>query len=122
VTELRKEVSSHYRHRFMAYVYQVNFDIKFEQMEQLEIGAPLERVLGYLRVLLPSQFGFITVRAMYSLDIPNNTHLIFQSVWDTWDDVASHRKSGLLEDKILKEFEPHVTSGKLVSHIYEEVP
>ena len=106
----------------MAYIYQVTFDIKPEQMEQLEIGAPLERVLGYLRTLLPSQIGFITARAMYSLDVPNTTHLIIQSVWDTWDDVSSHRRSSLLEDKILKEFEPHVPLEKLVSHVYEEVP
>lgn len=105
----------------MAYVYQVTFDIKPDQMGQLEIGASLERVLGYLRTLLPSQLGFITARAMYSLDAPHTTHLIFQSVWDTWDDISAHRNSSLLEDKILTEFEPHVPLENLVSHVYEEV-
>jgi len=106
----------------MAYIYQVHFDIELDQMNQLEIGASLERVLGYLRTLLPSQMGFITARAIYSLDIPDKTHLIFQSVWETWDDIDAHRHSSLLEDKILTEFEPHVPLDDLVSHVYEEVP
>ncbi|MGD2078882.1 MAG: hypothetical protein PVH18_10890 [Chloroflexota bacterium] len=106
----------------MAYIYQVYFDIEPEQMNQLEIGASLERVLGYLRTLLPSQMGFISARAIYSLDIPEKTHLIFQSIWDTWDDIDAHRNSSLLENKILAEFEPHVPLENLVAHIYEEVP
>lgn len=105
----------------MAYVYQVTFEITPEKMNQLEIGQSLERVLGYLRTLLPSQMGFITSRAMYSLDFPKRTHLVFQSVWETWDDVTAHRDSSLLEDKILKEFEPHVPLEDLSSHLYEEV-
>lgn len=106
----------------MAYIYQVSFNVGLEQMNQLEIGASLERVLGYLRTLLPSQLGYISARAMYSLDITDKTHLIFQSVWETWSDVSTHRKSSLLEDKILSEFEPHVPLENLVSHLYEEVP
>lgn len=106
----------------MAYIYQVYFDIEREQMNQLEIGASLERVLGYLRTLLPSQMGFISARAMYSLDIPEKTHLVFQSIWETWDDIDAHRNSSLLENKILVEFEPHVPIENLVAHIYEEVP
>jgi hypothetical protein len=106
----------------MAYIYQVYFDIEPEQMNQLEIGASLERVLGYLRTLLPSQMGFISARAMYSLDIPEKTHLVFQSIWETWDDIDAHRHSSLLENKILVEFEPHVPLENLVAHIYEEVP
>lgn len=106
----------------MAYIYQVHFVIEPEQMDQLEIGASLERVLGYLRTLLPSQVGYITARAMYSLDIPDETRLIFQSIWESWEDVSAHRGSSLLEDKILVEFEPHVPLEEMVSHIYEEVP
>ena len=106
----------------MTYIYQVYFDIEPEQMNQLEIGASLERVLGYLRTLLPSQIGFISARAMYSLDIPEKTHLVFQSIWETWDDIDAHRHSSLLENKILDEFEPHVPLENLVAHVYEEVP
>ncbi|MFN2136199.1 MAG: hypothetical protein ACK2UK_09610 [Candidatus Promineifilaceae bacterium] len=105
----------------MAYVYQVHFDIEPEQMNQLEIGASLERVLGYLRTLLPSQMGFISARAMYSLDIPEHTHLVFQSTWDTWEDIDEHRHSALLEKKILVEFQPHVPLEALAAHVYEEV-
>jgi hypothetical protein len=106
----------------MAYIYQVTFKIEPQQMDELTMGHSLERVLGYLRTLLPSQMGFITSRAMYSLDFADKTHLIFQSVWETWDDVTAHRDSSLLEDKILKEFEPHVPLEDLNIHIYEEVP
>jgi hypothetical protein len=48
--------------------YQIGFDIRPEQMSELEIGASLERALGYLRILLPGETGHITSRAMYSLD------------------------------------------------------
>ncbi len=52
----------------MAYIYEVSFDIRSNQLSQLDIGAPLERVVGYLRTLLPSEPGYVTSRAMYSLD------------------------------------------------------
>jgi hypothetical protein len=106
----------------MAYIYQINFDITPDQMNQLEIGGSLERVLGYLRTLLPSQMGFISARGMYSLDIPDKTQLIFQSIWETWEDIDAHRHSSLLENKILVEFEPHVPLENLNAHIYEDVP
>jgi hypothetical protein len=105
----------------MAYIYQVRFDIDPDQMNQLEIGASLERVLAYLRALLPSQMGYISAQAMFSLNIPDRTQLIFQSIWETWDDIDAHRHSSLLEDKILVEFEPHVPLEDLTSQIYEEV-
>ena len=105
----------------MAYIYQVSFDIQPEQMNQLEIGGSLERVLGYLRTLLPSENGFITARSMYSLDEPNHTHLIFQSIWEYWDDLEMHRQSALAEDKVLAEFQPHVSLEDLTTHIFEEV-
>lgn len=105
----------------MAFIYQVTFTIAPDQMDQLAIGQALERTLGYLRTLLPNERGFITSRAMYSLDYPGRTHLIFQSVWNSWEDVMTHRESELLEDKILLEFRPHVHLEDLSAHIYEEV-
>jgi hypothetical protein len=105
----------------MAYTYQVSFEINHEQMEQLRIGATLEKILGYLRTLLPNEPGFITARAMYSLDTPGKTHLIVQSTWDQWEDLQTHQNSGLAEQKVLSEFEPHVTLEDLAGHIYEEV-
>jgi hypothetical protein len=105
----------------MAYFYQVTFDIQPDQMSQLEIGASLERALGYLRTLLPNEPGYVTSRSMYSLDIPDKTHLVVESMWETWDDLESHRHSSLVEDKVLAEFGPHVSPKDLSVHIYEEV-
>jgi hypothetical protein len=105
----------------MAYIYQVGFDIKPEQMNQLEIGSSLERVLGYLRALLPSSPGFISVRAMNSLDIKSHTHLMVESLWEMWEDLLAHRQSALAEDKVFTEFSPHVDLQDLQVHIYSEV-
>ncbi|MCB2178285.1 hypothetical protein KQH61_00040 [bacterium] len=106
----------------MAYTYQVSFEIEHEQMEKLHIGAALERVLGYLRTLLPNEIGYITARALYSLDIPGKTHLMVLSTWDEWGDLQAHQQSGLAEQKVLSEFEPHVALEDLRVHVYEEVP
>jgi hypothetical protein len=105
----------------MAYVYQVSFDIRPDQMSELEIGASLERVLGYLRTLLPAEVGFVTSRAMYSVDSAERTHLVFESVWETWDNLDEHRQSSLAEDKVLVEFKPHVALEDLSAHVYQEV-
>jgi len=105
----------------MAYIYQVSFSIEAEQMDQLEIGGSLERVLGYLRTLLPSQSGYISARAMYSLEQAGKTDLVFQSVWDNWTDLNTHRHSSLAEDKVLSEFQPHVSLEDLTSTVFEEV-
>ena len=106
----------------MAYIYQVSFEIEHNQMEQLRIGANLEEVLGYLRTLLPNMPGFITARAMFSIDIPAKTHLLIQSIWEEWEDLENHRKSNLAEQRILASFEPHVSVEDLAVHIFEEVP
>jgi hypothetical protein len=106
----------------MAYTYQVSFEIEHEQIEQLRIGATLEKILGYLRTLLPNQAGYISARAMYSIDMPGKTHLLVQSIWDEWEDLQAHQESGLAEKKVLSEFEPHVALEDLSVHIYEEVP
>ncbi len=106
----------------MAYLYQVSFNISLKQMDELTVGAALERVLGYLRALLPSEPGFISARALYSLDIADRTHLIFQSLWDRWEDIDTHQRSELLENKVLNEFQPHVELADLNCHVYEEIP
>ena len=105
----------------MAYIYRIDFEILPEQMSQLEIGSSLERTLGYLRTLLPSQTGFITARAMHALNGDEHTHLAFESEWEMWEDLQAHRESSLSEDKVLKEFEPHVKLEDLTVRIYEEV-
>lgn len=105
----------------MAYIYQVSFDIRPDQMDELAIGASLERVLGYLRTLLPGERGSVTTRAMFSVDAPDSTHLVFESVWEAWEDLEAHRQSSLAEEKVLTEFDPHVSRENLVVRVYEEV-
>ena len=107
----------------MAFIYSVSFDIGPDKMDELRIGASLERTLGYLRTLLPSGTGFITARAMYALDPDQDGEiaLIFQSVWDRWEDLKAHQGSSLAEDRILREFAPHVQLQDLRVRIYEEV-
>jgi heme-degrading monooxygenase HmoA len=105
----------------MAYMYSVRFNIGPDMMDELEIGAALERVLGYLRALLPGEPGFTTVRALHSVDSEKGVAVLVESVWQTWDDLVGHRESSLSEDKVLKEFEPHVEIGDLDVRVYEEV-
>jgi hypothetical protein len=73
--------------------------------------------------LLPSETGFLTARAMYTLepDDEGEIHLIFQSVWDRWEDLHAHQESSLAEDKVLREFAPHIELEDLRVRIYEEV-
>jgi hypothetical protein len=107
----------------MAYIYSISFDIGPDKMDQLQVGASLERTLGYLRTLLPSSPGFITARAMYAINPNENGEidLVFESVWDQWEDLEAHQESSLAEDKVLREFEPHVELEDLLVRIYEEV-
>ena len=42
----------------MAYTYEISFHIASRQMDELSIGHALERGLGYLKTLLPSEPGF----------------------------------------------------------------
>jgi hypothetical protein len=107
----------------MAYIYSISFDIGPDKMDELQIGASLERTLGFLRTLLPSEIGFITARAMYAMNLDENGEidLIFQSVWDRWEDLQAHKESSLAEDKVLREFAPHVELEDLRVRIYEEV-
>jgi len=105
----------------MAYTYILRFHIKPEQMSELEIGSSLERVLGYLRTLLPSQDGFITSRALYSLDQEDRVELLFESVWNNWENIQAHRDSALSEEKILLEFGQHINRDDLNISLFEEV-
>lgn len=105
----------------MSYINQISFYIDNDKMSELEIGSSLERVLGYMRTLLPSQEGYIATRAMHTLPGDDRIHLIFESVWDTWEDFQNHLKSNLDEKKILSEFEPHVKLADLTTRIYTDI-
>lgn len=105
----------------MAYVYQVSFDIKPDQLSDLEIGSALEAALSSLRALLPDQTGYVSSRAMHSIDRDNTTHIVFQSVWNDWDEFQQHIESAIAEDRVIKEFKPHLSFDNLTTHQFEEV-
>jgi quinol monooxygenase YgiN len=105
----------------MAYIYQVGFDVRPDQMSDLEIGASIERVLGFLLTLLPNEEGYITARAMHSIDNGEAVTLVVESVWDNWEEFERHAKSATVEDKVLLEFDPHIDRGSLRRRIYEEI-
>jgi len=105
----------------MAYFYQITFDIHIDDMNELQIGGSLERTLGYLRALLPSEPGYLTIRVARSVKVGERVHLLVESEWETWQDLEQHRASSLAEDKVLKEFEPHVELEDLTIRVFEEV-
>jgi len=105
----------------MAYIYNINFDIRSDQMAELRIGGSLERVLGYLRTLLPGEPGYITSRALYSLTNNNGTHILIMSEWQTWEDLQQHKDSNFMEQKILKEFSPHIHLEHLNVQTFGEI-
>ncbi len=106
----------------MAYIYYITFNIDHADFGALSIGQGLQRSLGYLRALLPNEPGYISSRAMYSISDAQKTHLIFESVWETWDDIQLHRsQSKLDEEHLLHEFKLKVKLLDLEASIYEEV-
>jgi hypothetical protein len=105
----------------MPYVYEVSFDIAPDEMGELEVGSSLGRVLGYLRVLLPNEHGFVTSRALYSIDDPEKTRVVLRSEWGSWEALAAHRQSELLEAKVLQEFDKHVPAEAMTTRIYADV-
>lgn len=107
----------------MAYIYQIEFEIPKDKMGLLEIGSALEKALGYLKTLLPSESGFISARAMHSLNGNQHTLVVFQSEWDYWKDLDQHIHTSYLdEDKLLTHFQPHVKLEDLKTYIFEEIP
>ena len=105
----------------MAYFYEVSFNLEPEQLADLKIGKSLEKVIGYLRVLLPNQPGFVSANGMQEVNPQGKPNLVFFSEWETWEDLETHRQSSLVEDKILLEFDPHIQSEHLVKRIYREI-
>ena len=90
-------------------------------MELLSIGASVERTIGYLKILLPGEYGFISARGMRSIDKSDKTQVIFETVWDRWEDFENHCKSNVVEEKVLAEFDPYISMDMIRTHIFEEV-
>ena len=105
----------------MPYVYEVSFEVTPDQMNQLEIGQSLERLVGYMKVRLPVQPGFVFADAWYSVDDPAKTRVVTRSEWSDWRDVKEHRDSNMLEDHVFEEFNPHVKPGDITIRTYAEV-
>lgn len=105
----------------MAYFYEVSFDLQKDEIDELAMGHSLQRALGFLKVNLPGQTGHVTSSAMYSVDDPEKTRIVFMSEWNTWEDVVNHCKSTLFEDKVLTEFGPQITPDRLAHRFYAEV-
>lgn len=106
----------------MPYIYQTTFDILEKDLNELQIGHDVQLSLSYLKAFLPNEPGFINARAMYSLTHEENIHLIFESSWEDWATLESHReKSPFAEEKMISRFEMKVTPINLATHIYEEI-
>lgn len=104
----------------MAYTYHVEFTIQ-NGASELRIGSALEKVIGFLRTMLPNEPGFIQARGMRSIDIEGSTHVVIQSTWDLWEDLQRHRDSGLAEREVLCEFGQGIDPDALTVHMYDEV-
>jgi hypothetical protein len=102
------------------YIYEVSFDLDPDKVTELDIGQSLERVIGYLKIRLPVERGFVFADAVYSVDDPTRTRVVMRSEWSDWSDVRAHRNSSLLEDRVLEEFE-HLTPDEVSIRTYAEV-
>jgi hypothetical protein len=105
----------------MPYLYEVSFDIRNDQMSELEIGESLDELVGYLKARLPSERGFVLADAWYSVDDPEKTHVVARSEWSDWSDVEQHRASSILEDHAFEQFDPYIKTSDVTIRTYAEV-
>ncbi|MCB9453035.1 MAG: hypothetical protein H6672_16485 [Anaerolineaceae bacterium] len=105
----------------MAYILQVGFEIPIDKISDLELGASLERVLGFLRTTLPNEDGFLTSRAMRAVEATHRVHVIVETTWENWEAIQKHRQAGMAEDKVLREFGTHISQNHLVVRTYQEI-
>lgn len=106
----------------MPYVYEVSFDVPREKMTELEIGRSLEKLVGYMKVRLPAQRGFVVADAFYSVDDAEKVRVVTRSEWSDWTDVVLHRSSSaVVEDQVFEQFDPHVKPEDLTIRTYAEV-
>jgi hypothetical protein len=106
----------------MPYVYEVSFEVPREKMTELEIGQSLEKLVGYMKIRLPAQRGFVYSDAFYSVDEPSVLHVVMRSHWSDWTDVLNHRESSaLVEDQVFEQFEPHIKPEDIRIRCYAEV-
>ena len=105
----------------MPYVYHTVFDMDPSQMSQLEVGAEIEIIAATLRSIMPGDHGHIHSRTMYSLDRPDRVHVIFESLWEDWDDLVAHREGEHDEYTYVTRWAPQTVTGPVTTHVYGEV-
>ena len=49
----------------MSYLYEVSFNVDPKVLSKEELSIPLEKVLGYMKTLFPSQKGWMDARAFF---------------------------------------------------------
>ena len=103
------------------YVYEVSFDLPNDKLTELEIGQSLERLIGFMKVRLPAQRGFVFADAVYSVDDSKKIRVVMRSEWSDWTDVQKHRKATVVEDHVFEEFDPHVDRDAITVRTYAEV-
>lgn len=104
----------------MPYIHETSFTVSPDEMDELQIGHSLGRTLAYLKALLPNEHGFMTSRALYSVDDPATTRIVLLSEWGSWEALEKHNNSALAEAKALAEFE-HMSPSDLTTRIYAEI-
>ena len=104
----------------MPYIHETSFTVSPDEMDELQIGHSLGRTLAYLKALLPNEHGFMTSRALYSIDDPATTRIVLLSEWGSWEALERHNGSALAEAKALVEFE-HMRPSDLTTRIYAEI-
>jgi quinol monooxygenase YgiN len=103
------------------YIHETSFTISPDQMDELQVGHSLGRTLAFLKAQLPNEHGFMTSRALYSVDDPATTRIVLLSEWGSWEALQRHHESELAESKALTEFEPHVRPADMTTRIYAEI-
>ncbi len=106
----------------MPFIYQTTFDIETKNIDELQIGRSLQLSLSYLKAFLPNEPGFINARAMYSITHNDLTHVSFESAWEDWETLETHReKSSFAEEKMLSQFEMKITPQNVITRVFEEI-
>jgi hypothetical protein len=105
----------------MPYIYELSFDIPAEKARAIDrVGARLDRVVAYLRSILPDFEGYWGSRGMYSIDTAGVVRIRYESTWENWHDMEEHLRSGFQEAKVFERF-GHVAPDDMMIRIYEEV-
>ena len=105
----------------MPYVYELTFDIPSEGIAEIDrVGASLDRVVAYLRAIVPDFEGYMGSRAMFSIDKPDAVTVRFETVWEGWRDAEGHIRSAYQPAKVFEHF-GYVDPQTMNIRIYQEV-